>query len=73
MSKIDYNVTVRCEFEPQSFTVTGGTDNNVVSEIDTDAAIQAFATALVSGTTSTYPLEIVNIHKITTTISDVVL
>jgi hypothetical protein len=63
MAQITYNVVVRNEYESQSFTVTGATDNSgVVSEADADAAALAFATALVSGTTSTYPLEIVGVH-----------
>lgn len=74
MAKIDYNITVHNEYEQQMFTVTGATDNSgVVSEADADAAVQAFATALVSGTDSPYPLEVVAIHKVTTTTSDVAL
>jgi len=74
MADIRYNVTVHNEYEQQMFTVTGATDNSgVVSEADADAAVQAFATALVSGTDSPYPLEIVAERKITTTISDVAL
>lgn len=74
MAEIKHTIAVRNEFESQTFVVTGSTSaSGVVSEADADAAAQAFAAALVSGTDSPYPLEIVRVQKTTTTVTDVVL
>jgi hypothetical protein len=68
MSKVDYTVTVTGG-DVQEFGIAGGGTNQVVSEADTDAAVQAFASSLssVSGLVVNY------IRKTTTTVSDTTL
>lgn len=66
MAEIVYTIHVHNEYEQQEFTTSGGTEG-IVSEADMDSAVQAFANALVSGTTSAYPLTLDAVYKTTTT------
>jgi hypothetical protein len=70
MASISYAVNVTGG-DVQDFTITGGGTNQVVSEADTDAAVQAFASSLSSVT----GLVVNSVHKVTTTTttSDVVI
>ncbi|QJD49743.1 hypothetical protein SEA_CLUBPENGUIN_19 [Streptomyces phage ClubPenguin] len=74
MSSSTYLVQVHNEYEQQSFSVEGTSSNSgVVVEADMDAAVQAFANALVSGSASPYPLTLDYIRKTTTTVTDTTL
>lgn len=68
MSKVDYTIDVTGG-DVQEFTITGGGTNQVVSESDTDAAVQAFASSL----SSVSGLTVNSIHKTTTTVTDATL
>lgn len=68
MAKIDYALLVHNEYDNQTIAISGQTTGAVVDEANMDAAVQAFASNLVSGNTS-YPLTVDYIHK-TTTSSD---
>jgi hypothetical protein len=72
---VDYVVKVHNEFEQQEFGLTSSSigSSNVVAEADVDAAVEAFASALVSGSESAYPLTLDFIRKTTTTSSTVTL
>jgi hypothetical protein len=66
VASIKYTVTVTGG-DVQEFTITGGGTNQVVSEADTDAAVQAFANSLSNTVT------VNSIHKETTTVTDTTL
>jgi hypothetical protein len=72
---VEYVVKVHSEFEQQEFTLLSNSigTSNVVAEADVDSAVEAFASTLVSGSETSYPLTLDSIRKTTTTSSTVTL
>lgn len=68
MSNVNYNVTVTGG-DVQTFSISGGGTNQVVSEADTDAAVQAFANSLAS----TGTVVVNSIRKVTTFVTETAL
>jgi len=71
MADIRYMINVHNSEETQTIVVSGEvTSSGVIYEADMDAAVQAFAQALVSGTSGP-ALTLDSVHKSTTTIADI--